>query len=863
MIDISIFNLDIDNCTEQMKAALNGVALLANKSRPEFITPEHLLASISVQPEFAAFMIDQGADLSVFQFELSKYLEEVDTVPHTDTDYTPMLSVQMTVLLKQINQLWDEIRQRGKSKGIDGEDVYAPCPIEITDIVDAMMQLEHSPAHFLLHKYLGNKEDWRDSLAKAYEHDSEAFYRSFKYFKNGIEKRYINKNGDIVSKDGPDIRTEFYIDGKKVDLSANDMFSRLAASAGRLMSALRGMGITQAVISEKPNTSMEQDTGQTGSESTNKGEKEQRRSQREPWEELVTLLNETYHMHNPLVGRKEELDRAIRILCRRDKNNPIFIGEPGVGKTALIYGLVERIEKNDVPVWLQGKQVYSLDMASLVAGTAYHGEFEKRVKAVLDGAKHRGDCILYIDEIHSIMNAGGGQGSTNAADILKPYLEDGSVRFIGTTTYQDYNKSIANNKSIARRFAQIDIKEPSNEETIHIINGLLPRYESHHGVRYTPEAVRYAVEQSGALINDRYQPDKSIDILDEAGALLQQHPLLNKQGLPKAGRFQKVGIQQVKTILTDVCRIDAKALANNSNEELKHLDQRIARLIYGQDEAIRQVVRSVMLSKAGLGEPEKPMASLLFVGPTGVGKTEVCRVLAQELGVQLVRFDMSEYTEKHTVSKLIGSPAGYIGYDEGGLLTDAIRKTPNCVLLLDEVEKAHPDIYNILLQVMDYGKLTDNKGNKADFRNVILIMTSNAGAQFAGQAAVGFRGGRSRGQAMLDTVKKTFRPEFLNRLSATVVFRDMDQHMAALILDKKLAQLAGRLASKNVTMRISDAARQFLLHKGFTPQYGAREMDRAIQQHLTPLLMDSLLFGRLQKGGEAAIDMEGEGLSLK
>ena len=584
-------------------------------------------------------------------------------------------------------------------------------------------------------------------------------------------------------------------------------------------------------------------------------------SEHEAWLDMVTDLSETYKTRNPLIGRSRELERCIRILCRKDKNNPLFIGEPGVGKTAMIYGLARMIDEGNVPEWLKGQSVYALDMTSVVAGASYHGEFEKRMKTVLEGARSHGNCILCIDEIHTICDTGG-HNSVNAADILKPYLEDGSIRFIGSTTYQDYNKSIAGKKSIARRFGLIDIKEPGIEESIEIINGLLPLYERHHGVKYADDAVRYAVEQSSALITDRFLPDKAIDIIDEAGAYLQQNPLIGKSGKKKQARFQKIDRSIIQTILTDVCRIDSKSLVNESNNNLRNLDKRIEDSIYGQSEAIRQVVRSVMMSKAGLMEPGKPIASLLFVGPTGVGKTAVCQVLAQELGIELIRFDMSEYTEKHTISKLIGSPAGYVGYEDGGLLTDAIRKNPSCVLLLDEIEKAHEDIYNILLQVMDYARLTDNKGNKADFHNVILIMTSNAGAQYAGQASIGFQGGTSKGQAMLSQVRKTFKPEFLNRLSGTVVFNDMDMHMAGLILDKKLRQLSQRLAGKNVTMTVQDSAKAFLLEKGFSAQYGAREMDRTIQLYLTPLLMESILFGKLAKGGHAIIKGKPDGLEI-
>ena len=420
---------------------------------------------------------------------------------------------------------------------------------------------------------------------------------------------------------------------------------------------------------------------------------------------------------------------------------------------------------------------------------------------------------------------------------------------------------MANQKAITRRFGQIDIKEPSKEECIEIINGLLPVYEKHHGVKYKEDAVTYAVEQADTLIHDRYLPDKALDIVDEAGAFLRQNPLLNKLGEPKPRHLQKVDKGVIKRILTDVCRIDAKVLASESNSDLRTLGKRISAEIYGQDEAINKTVGAVMMSKAGLMEPDKPIASLLFVGPTGVGKTEVCKVLAKEMGIKLIRFDMSEYTEKHTISKLIGSPAGYVGYDEGGLLTDAIRQSPNCILLLDEIEKAHSDIYNILLQVMDYASLSDNKGKKADFRNVILVMTSNAGAQYADRASIGFGGGQSRGEAMLGSVKKTFKPEFINRLSGIVVFNDMDSTMAGLILDKKLKQLSQRLEARGFTMSLSNEARKLLLEKGFSRQYGAREMDRAIQQYLTPLLMERILFGKTSKDRNIKITCKDNGLA--
>lgn len=574
----------------------------------------------------------------------------------------------------------------------------------------------------------------------------------------------------------------------------------------------------------------------------------------QPWRTFVTCLNDNIESHNPLIGREVELERTIQILCRKDKNNPLHVGEPGVGKTALVYGLAALIEKGEVPERLKGMKIYSMDMGTLLAGTQFRGDFEKRIKAIMDGIQNEGKAIIYIDEIHNMIGAGQtSDGSMDASNMLKPYLEKGDIRFIGSTTYQEYNRYFAKSKGIVRRFQQIDIAEPSIEESIKIIEGLISGYENYHGVKYANGTIRYAVEKSAQFVADRFLPDKAIDIIDEAGAFRQLHPLLNKKGEKKAQRYQTVDTRLISDILAKVCKIDAKALSEENNAELETLSERITSQIYGQDEAVRKVVEAVQMSKAGLLEGDKPLASLLFVGPTGVGKTEVCKVLAKELGIELVRFDMSEYTEKHTVAKLIGSPAGYVGYEDGGLLTDAIRKTPNCVLLLDEIEKAHSDIYNILLQVMDYARLTDNKGNKADFKNVILIMTSNAGAQYAGQASVGFGSNVTSGQAMLQTVKKTFKPEFLNRLSGTVIFNDMDRHMATLILDKKIRQLNARLAAKDVTMTISDEAHEYLLNLGFTRQYGAREMDRVLQSKLNPLLMREILFGKLKKGGTVTV----------
>lgn len=575
-----------------------------------------------------------------------------------------------------------------------------------------------------------------------------------------------------------------------------------------------------------------------------------------PWRKLVTCVNDTYADHNPLIGREAELERTMQVLCRKDKNNPLHVGEPGVGKTALIYGLTALIERGAVPDRLRGARVYMMDMGTMVAGTQFRGDFEKRIKMVMEGLAQEGNAILCIDEIHNLIGAGrNGDASLDASNMLKPYLESGAIRFIGSTTYDEYNRYIAKQKSLVRRFQQIDIAEPSVDDAIRIVEGLRPSYEKFHGVKYAAGVVEFAVRSAAKHIRDRFLPDKAIDLIDEAGAYRETHPLTTQ-------KRQTVDRRLVTDILARVCKIDAEALKEQSNDALRTLEGDIKKEIFGQDEAVGRVVEAVQMSKAGLADDTKPMASLLFVGPTGVGKTEVARVLSERMGMKLVRFDMSEYAEKHAVAKLIGSPAGYVGYEDGGLLTAAVRKTPNCVLLFDEIEKAHPDIFNIFLQMMDYAALTDNHGERADFRNAIIIMTSNAGAQYASRASIGFTGSVSRGDAMLTTVKKTFKPEFINRLTDIVVFHDMSRQMASLILDKKLAQLQTKLSAKNVTLHLSAEARELLLTKGFTPEYGARELDRVIDSMLKPLLMREILFGRLKKSGDAVVDVKDGALRL-
>ena len=613
-------------------------------------------------------------------------------------------------------------------------------------------------------------------------------------------------------------------------------------------------------IEERKATGGRAPLGMERREERNNGESDEEDNS---WKTLVTCMNDTVDQHNPLIGREQELERTIQVLCRKDKNNPLHVGEPGVGKTALVYGLAARIEHGEVPERLEGSRIYQMDMGTMLAGTQFRGDFEKRIKQVMDGVEKEGHAIVYIDEIHNMIGAGRtGDGGPDASNMLKPYLERGDIRFIGSTTYEEYNRHFARQRGIVRRFQQIDIAEPSVEDTIEILKGLRPQYESFHNVTYSDDVIEYAVRQSARLITDRQLPDKAIDLIDEAGAYMQMQTHSSEKEEREMQGNGDVTRSLIADILAKVCKVDAAAMKEEDNSALATLRDRMLAKIYGQNGAVDQVVEAIQMAKAGLLDDDKPLASLLFVGPTGVGKTEVARQLANELGVQLVRFDMSEYTERHAVAKLIGSPAGYVGYEDGGLLTDAIRKTPNCVLLLDEIEKAHQDIYNILLQVMDYACLTDNRGQKADFRNVVLIMTSNAGAQYASQANIGFQSKVSRGEAMMAQVKKTFKPEFLNRLSGTVVFRDMDEEMASMILDKKLRELEQKLAAKHVTLTLNDEARAYLLEKGFTREYGAREMERVIGHDLKPLLMREILFGQLQKGGEALLCLTDGALAL-
>ncbi|MFR2486651.1 MAG: ATP-dependent Clp protease ATP-binding subunit ClpA [Hungatella sp.] len=571
--------------------------------------------------------------------------------------------------------------------------------------------------------------------------------------------------------------------------------------------------------------------------------------------QYAVCINDEVKNSCPLIGREAELERTMQVLCRRQKNNPLHVGEPGVGKTAITYGLAARINEGRVPEKLKNARIYGIDLGSMLAGTQFRGDFEKRLKAVMEELKEEENPILYIDEIHNLVGAGAvNGGSMDASNLLMPYLTDGKLKFIGATTYEEYKKYFSKDKSLVRRFQNIDIKEPTVEETVEILNGLKPYYEKFHHVRYQKGTMEHAASLSEQYINERYLPDKAIDLIDEAGAYLELHP--------KNKKIQVVDKKLVEEVLAKICRIPKQTVETEERQKLARLERELKGRVFGQEAAVDQLTNAIKLSKAGLSEENKPVGSLLFVGPTGVGKTELAKSVAEVLGIRLVRFDMSEYAEKHTVAKLIGSPAGYVGYEEGGLLTEAIRKNPHCVLLLDEIEKAHSDIYNILLQIMDYATLTDNQGRKADFRSVILIMTSNAGAEKADRASIGFGGRQLNEEGITDEVKRVFRPEFRNRLDRIIIFRPLDAAMADRIVGKEFGNLARKAAEKNVELTLSRACRKYLAAKGVSREYGAREIKRIISQEIKPLLVDEMLFGRLKKGGSCEIDYDGDQVIL-
>lgn len=797
--------------TKEVADILNLTFDVAVREHHEYVTPELLLYEIAAQDTFREAFENCGGDTDMLRQNLREYLEQhmaagsLDDGPEEDDDPEDSAAKEHT-----FDEERPEMTAGFENVLIRAQETADNCgkdAVELAHLVYGFYSLEESYAIYYMESQGVGKTALLQELSEIYD----GIYERYQERK---AQRELEKNGSGRGKQDS---------GNGRGKSAEDK-------------SARGRGDVE------PSGTGDESGGQDAGEAQ---EGQPGKSSR--WRRYVTCLNENLEGVNPLIGREDELERTMQILCRKEKNNPLHLGEPGVGKTAIVYGLARLLEEGKVPDPLKGATIFTLDLGTLLAGTQYRGDFEKRFREIMDGVMKEEKPILYIDEIHNIVGAGAvNGGSFDVSNMLKPYLAAGEIRFIGATTYEEYKKHFEKSKSLVRRFQNVEIKEPSEEDTVKILEGLKKHYESYHGVKYGKGVLEYAVKMSARYINERYLPDKAIDLIDEAGAYRRLHPQEQKT--------QTVGKGLIDEILSKTCQIPKQVVESDEVKKLATLDRRISTHVFGQDEAVGQVVNAVKFSRAGLLEAGKPLASLLFVGPTGVGKTEIAKTLAQELGIRLIRYDMSEYEEKHAVAKLIGAPAGYVGYEEGGLLTEEIRKNPHAVLLLDEIEKAHPDIYNILLQVMDYATLTDNQGRKADFRNIILIMTSNAGASQIGKSQIGFGERTVKSDIIMDEVKKTFQPEFRNRLNRIVVFNAMDDRMAAAIVDKKLRELGTMLDDKKVQFTVTDAAKALLKQKGISQEYGAREIERVIGSEIKPLLVDEILFGSLKRGGDCLLD---------
>ena len=650
--------------------------------------------------------------------------------------------------------------------------------------------------------------------------------------------------------------------GKKEVTGANVLVAIFGEKDSHAVYYLHQQGVTRLDVvnyiahgikkSEPPEPPKGQD-GSNGSEGEREEAEGQGGGKGSPLEQFTQNLNQQAKdgKIDPLIGREHEVERVVQVLCRRRKNNPLLVGEAGVGKTAIAEGLAWRITEGDVPEVLADSVVYSLDMGALLAGTKYRGDFEQRLKAVLKQLKDQPNAILFIDEIHTLIGAGAASGGTlDASNLLKPALSSGAMKCIGATTFSEYRGIFEKDAALSRRFQKVDVVEPSVEQTVEILKGLKSRFEEHHSVKYALGALQAAAELSAKYINDRHLPDKAIDVIDEAGAA--------QRILPKSKQKKTITRNEVEDIVAKIARIPPASVSSDDRGKLKSLDRDLKSVVFGQDPAIDALAAAIKMARSGLGKPDKPIGSFLFSGPTGVGKTEVAKQLAYILGIELIRFDMSEYMERHAVSRLIGAPPGYVGFDQGGLLTEAVTKKPHAVLLLDEIEKAHPDVFNVLLQVMDHGTLTDNNGRKADFRNVIIIMTTNAGAETMNKSTIGFTNAREQGDEMAD-IKRLFTPEFRNRLDAIVSFRALDEEIILRVVDKFLLQLESQLQEKKVEVTFSDALRKHLAKKGFDPLMGARPMQRLIQDTIRRALADELLFGRLVDGGRLSVDVDEAG----
>ena len=649
--------------------------------------------------------------------------------------------------------------------------------------------------------------------------------------------------------------------GKKEVTGANVLVAIFGEKDSHAVYYLHQQGITRLDVVNYIShgiTKQPPEKEKAGAEKAENQEAEQEsEGKQSPLEQYTQNLNKSAAEGkiDPLIGRESELERVIQTLCRRRKNNPLLVGEAGVGKTAIAEGLAKRIVDGEVPEILKDAIVYSLDMGALLAGTKYRGDFEQRLKGVLKKLTNNPKAVLFIDEIHTLIGAGAASGGTlDASNLLKPALSSGQLKCIGATTYTEFRGVFEKDHALSRRFQKIDVNEPSVDETVQILRGLKSRFEEHHGIKYSASAITTAAELAARYINDRQLPDKAIDVIDEAGAA--------QRILPKSKQKKVIGKTDIEEIIAKIARIPPHNVSTDDRSKLANLDRDLKNVVYGQDPAIEALAASIKMARSGLGNPQKPIGSFLFSGPTGVGKTEAARQLAYTMGIELIRFDMSEYMERHAVSRLIGAPPGYVGFDQGGLLTEAITKKPHAVLLLDEIEKAHPDIFNILLQVMDHGTLTDNNGRKADFRNVIIIMTTNAGAESLQKSSIGFTNSKQAGDEMGD-IKRLFTPEFRNRLDAIISFKALDEQIILRVVDKFLMQLEQQLHEKKVEAIFTDALRKHLARKGFDPLMGARPMSRLIQETIRKALADELLFGKLVTGGKVTVDLEGAGDDAK
>ncbi len=648
--------------------------------------------------------------------------------------------------------------------------------------------------------------------------------------------------------------------GKKEVTGANVLVAMFGEQDSQAVYTLKKHNITRLdvvnYISHGISKVPGEEEGQGGVPSAGEEEAAGEQVSRNPLELYASNLNQLARQGkiDPLIGRKNEIERTIQILCRRRKNNPLYVGEAGVGKTAIAEGLAKMIVEGDVPQVLAHSTIYALDMGSLLAGTKYRGDFEKRLKGVLNQLHKEPGAILFIDEIHTIIGAGAASGGVmDASNLIKPVLTNGELRCIGSTTYQEYRGIFEKDRALSRRFQKIEVGEPSVEETVSILEGLKSRFETHHKVKYSHKALRAAAELSSRYINDRFLPDKAIDVIDEAGS--------RQTILPVSRRKRVVGVTEIENIVAMMARIPPKSVSVSDKEMLRTLERDLKLVVFGQEQAIESLAAAIKMARSGLGQAQKPIGSFLFAGPTGVGKTEVTRQLAKIMGVELTRFDMSEYMERHSVSRLIGAPPGYVGFDQGGLLTEAISKHPHSVLLLDEIEKAHPDVFNLLLQVMDHGTLTDNNGRKADFRNVVIVMTTNAGAEQMSRASIGFTVQDHSGDS-LEVIKRSFTPEFRNRLDAIIQFKSLDAATVTHVVDKFLIELEEQLDEKHVALEVDDAARAWLARHGFDPVMGARPMARLIQEHIKRPLAEELLFGKLVSGGRVKVSEQGGKLSF-